>query len=777
VTARRAAFVLLALVVGLVMIGPTAVGAQLDGDGSPSTASSSVCDDLAPDDDGIAVGETQMIGPLTVTVESAEWQPLVNDFFDEGYLAVDYEVVNDGAGIVTHRGYHNFELLDLEPTGTSPTILDSEAMTSDVPLGPGEGVTGRVTFPVGYGDGDYRLEYQADGFFDTGPKGYWAIAVDADADPEPTDTVIPIPVITIGIESVTGYDIAIEIESDGSAVFTETIDYDFSTQQRHGIFRDLIVRQACSGRYDRVYPLEVLSVESPSGAPAQHKIESLGASKRIKIGDPNRIVSGAQTYVVRYRLDGILNGFDDHDELYWNVVGDQWGVALSGITVEVTVPGGADRAACFAGVGGSRAPCTSSSVDDGVASFSQAQLYPYQGMTIAVGFPKGGVPEPTPILDEHWSFMRAFEVTPFTLSATLVLAVLLLILYAVLRRRVGGDLQAVGSASDIAFAPVGAPGAPAPFFDDEHTPVEFAPPDGIRPAQMSLLMHERARPADISATIVDLAVRGFVRIGQTPGGGDYTFELLGKNDDELLGYEQRLLAGLFSTSAEVKLSSLKRKFSHKMRSLVNALYIDAVERGWFHERPDRARTRWRVRGVLVTLAAFVALVLAVIFTKMALLTLPFIMFGLLLTFTAGAMPRRTAAGTGLLRRCKGFEQFITDSEAPRARWAEHNNVFSEYPPYAIVLGEADRWATTFEGLDAATLVPDAAWFFGTDAFSAVNLTNAMNQFTSLTASALVAVAASTGGSSGSSGFSSSSSSSSSGGSSGGGGGGGGGGSW
>jgi uncharacterized membrane protein YgcG len=498
--------------------------------------------------------------------------------------------------------------------------------------------------------------------------------------------------------------------------------------------------------------------------------------KRIKIGDPDATVTGAQTYVVTYRLDGALNAFADHDELYWNVIGDQWAVSLYDIDVTVRVPSGAEQAACFAGETGSRAPCSEASLDDGVAEFRQEQLWPYQGMTVAVGFPTGVVTETGPILDEHWSLRRAFSVTPTTLAVTGVLTALVIGGYLLLRRRVGGDLQAVGSPTDIAFAPVGAPGAPAPFFDDDHSPVEFAPPDGIRPAQMSVLMHERARPSDISATIVDLAVRGHLTIEELRNGSDYKFERRGKDTDGLLGYEKGLLHALFGNRSEVELSDLRHKFSGKMATLVDDLYDDAVAQGWFDGRPDRARTRWRVRGVLLTIVALVALVIAVIFTTFALAVLPLVLGGLLLTFGAGAMPRRTAAGTGLLRRCKGFERFITDSEAPRARWAEQRNIFSEYLPYATVLGEADRWASTFESLGAQALAPDATWYYGTRPFSPIFLSSSINSFTSSSASTLVSVAPSTSGSSGSSSFSSSSSSFSSG-SSGGGGGGGGGGSW
>ena len=110
---------------------------------------------------------------------------------------------------------------------------------------------------------------------------------------------------------------------------------------------------------------------------------------------------------------------------------------------------------------------------------------------------------------------------------------------------------------------------------------------------------------------------------------------------------------------------------------------------------------------------------------------------------------------------------MRDSEAPRAQWAEHRNIFSEYLPYAIVLGIATKWARSFEPLGSEAMAGATAWYVGTQPFSPERFGEATNSFASAASSSLSSVPQS---SSGSSGFSG-------GGSSGGGGGGGGGGSW
>jgi uncharacterized membrane protein len=145
---------------------------------------------------------------------------------------------------------------------------------------------------------------------------------------------------------------------------------------------------------------------------------------------------------------------------------------------------------------------------------------------------------------------------------------------------------------------------------------------------------------------------------------------------------------------------------------------------------------------------------------------PIVIGGLLITLFARRFPRRTPAGTGLRRRIGGFEIFMRDSEAPRARWAEQRNIFSEYLPYAIVLSMATKWARTFEPLGAEAVAGAGVWYVGSGPFSADRFGHATDSFASAASSTLSSVPQS---SSGSSGFS--------GGSAGGGGGGGGGGSW
>ncbi len=96
-------------------------------------------------------------------------------------------------------------------------------------------------------------------------------------------------------ERIVAYDVRIAIEDDGDLTIAETIDYDFGAAERHGIFRDIPTRflYEPDPAFDRVYPLEVLSVTGSPGTPDAFEVEDAGGGvTRIKIGDPDATITG-----------------------------------------------------------------------------------------------------------------------------------------------------------------------------------------------------------------------------------------------------------------------------------------------------------------------------------------------------------------------------------------------------------------------------------------------------------------------------------------------------
>src|SRR5699024_2196097 len=79
--------------------------------------------------------------------------------------------------------------------------------------------------------------------------------------------------------------------------------------------------------------------------------------------------------------------------------------------------------------------------------------------------------------------------------------------------------------------------------------VQFPPPKGATPGEIGTLIDATADNVDVSATIIDLAVRGFLQI-ESDGRKDFTLYATNPPAGEtLLPYERKLLGDIFKGQA------------------------------------------------------------------------------------------------------------------------------------------------------------------------------------------------------------------------------------
>lgn len=565
------------------------------------------------------------------------------------------------------------------------------------------------------------------------------------------------------------FDAAIGVQSDGSIRVVETILVDFGTQQKHGIFRSIPVVYSFDQQNNRVYDLTVESVTDRNGKAWPYTTSRDGANEVVKIGDPNRTVSGAQSYRITYQVRGALNAFSDHDELYWNVSGS-WPVRQLQVTATVTLPGDTPiTAACYQGATGSTETCRETTSARSASFQSTRELPEQQQMTIVVGFSKELVPLPVPTLEpKERDIDQFFDATPTTLGGggVVLLAVLGGIGYG--WWRFGRDRQY----ATLRYVDESSPEQTRPLFSSEPVVVEYSPPDKLRPAQLGLIIDESADPLDVTATIVDLAVRGYLTITETQkegllgsifGGRDWKLTQTDKPADDLLEYERVILNGIFALQNPTHISDLKNRFYTYLHSAQKDLYQDAMARKWFAFPPDDARAVWLIAGIGLAIVGFAVTVGLGGSFGAGLVGVPIVLGGVVLAAISGAMSKRTAVGHDVFRRTMGFREYINTAEKDRQRFNEQTNLFAEYLPYAIVFRCVEKWARAFEGIgEEAT----RGWYYGPTMFNAAAFSQNLQSFSSSVASTV----ASTPGGSGGSGFGG-------GGFSGGGGGGGGGGSW
>jgi len=564
------------------------------------------------------------------------------------------------------------------------------------------------------------------------------------------------------------------IRVDGTVEVSEDIIVNFGNLDSHGIFRSIPVEYKYDDKHNRVVTLDIQGVDDGSN-PVPYSTSRKGANLELKIGDPNRTVDGQQRYRIRYNATGALNAQSEQDEFFWNATGNEWAVTINRTTATVRAPAIA-RTTCFEGPTGSTRTCQASAPANGVATFNATTaLSAGSGLTIVVGMPQGVVAVPPPTLlrvktpaEQARDFLGLKPVPIFFALVGAVGAVGLVMRHwwVAGRDRWYGDVQYLtGQRIE----------STKPLFSKDTIVTEYEPPElegrRLRPAEIGLLIDEGADTLDVSATIVDLAVRGYMKIVELEKEGlfgktDYRLERLKPADAALLNYERTLLDALFEGRPTVEMSDLKNKFYTDLATVKEELY----EQGTRHDKlfprsPSKTRSLYVGAGLAIAFGGVVALAALGYGVGAGILGVPIIIAGLLLAALAGAMPRRTGLGRELFRRSMGFREYMEIAETDRQKFNEQENIFAEYLPYAIVFECTEKWAKAFEGLENVQSSTNS-WYVSNRAFAPVLFASNMNSFSSSISTAI----ASTPSSSGSSGFSG-------GGFSGGGMGGGGGGRW
>ncbi|MBK6560487.1 DUF2207 domain-containing protein [Candidatus Amarobacter glycogenicus] len=578
---------------------------------------------------------------------------------------------------------------------------------------------------------------------------------------------------------ITSFNIVYDLQTDGTIQATETINADFGSLSKHGIFRYFNTSVPCgepiSGAQQPIYPCptgqyrkydySIKSVTKADGSKWKYDVSNEQGKVIVKIGDGDIFITGAQDYIIKYTVKGALDAYDDHDELYWDASGE-WPVTIEAFTLTVDLPEGADaRAVCYEGYAGSNEQCGAQASGSTITYAAPRALSETEQVTIVAGWQRGLVEVAPPVLADRANFRDFFTLDALEFGGIIASGVLGVLAVLASWWRYGRDkayLTVHYLTSETAQQTKPIRGGP-PIV------VEFLPPEGLHPAQMGVLMDERADTLDVTATIVDLAVRGYLHITELPkkgwfGSNDWKLTKL-KDDTDLTPFERRVLAGLFNSKTEVEMSDLRYKFADDLAKSKELLYDDAVKQKWFEVRPESARGMWVVAALAMMIFGVGLSCFAALYLHRGLFFLGLVPAGLFLMLMSRSMARRTAHGSEILRRVLGFRLYIETAEKYRQQFNEQENIFARYLPFAIVFGSVGKWAKAFEGLEATAAASTAAWYSGTHPFQPTTFSRDLQGFSSSVGSTLSSTRSSSGGS----GFS--------GGSSGGGGGGGGGGSW
>lgn len=307
-----------------------------------------------------------------------------------------------------------------------------------------------------------------------------------------------------------------EIQPDGTVRVTETITWDFGAERdRHGILRDLIVRATCGGTREgladgetplfpcekgtaRRWPVSAVSVEA-AGEGEDFRREPftstrVGDALQLKIGSADVTVSGVRVYRIRYVLERSLDAYPGHDEFYWNVTGVST-VATLEASAEVRLPDGAEelRGRCLEGTGASTSECETEVSGATLRYRATGPLSPGEQLTIVAGWPKGLVVVPEPLYEDILSVDDFFTLDAVEIGGTGLAGILGFAGVAGLWWRHGRDRRY----RSIYYLTRDATEERKPLFGGrQEVVVEFVPPEDLKPAQMGVILDERADPLD-----------------------------------------------------------------------------------------------------------------------------------------------------------------------------------------------------------------------------------------------------------------------------------------
>ena len=436
--------------------------------------------------------------------------------------------------------------------------------------------------------------------------------------------------------------------------------------------------------------------------------------------------NGATEIVMSYSVTGAVITIGS------NGTALRWGM-LQGLSASVTefsatvqIPTQFSYVKCTAGSPNSTVPCNfaaASTADAQVPTFRDGPRGEGEVVTIDIGFPPGAVAS-NEVIDYQWTLGRAFSVKPLPLALALGLLVLGgLALYGI-HRRTGLDMNPDGQLSKVGeFVPTGEGQA------------EFRVVDNVRPGHVGTVADERVDPIDVTATLVDLAVRGHVVISELSRESDFAradweIKRLEGSSDGLRPFEQQLLDGIAPVGATVRVSELATRVQESIGGVQNALYDEMVSNGWYERRPDDTRNRWTQLALAALIISVVLTGVLAAFTTFGLVGLALIIVALGMVFVAQEMPARTAKGAALLGGLGALRSDLlshpTNQMPPGAELRE----ISEVLPYAIVLGGADRWldAIVASDVDEDPDSNDLSWYHGPENWQLRDLPDSMRNF-------------------------------------------------
>jgi len=481
---------------------------------------------------------------------------------------------------------------------------------------------------------------------------------------------------------VTDFKDTISIGADSTALVSEKITVAF-TGAWHGIHRTIPVEYPGPHGTNYTLFLDVLNVTDEDGNKLKYDSSKSGADRDLKIYIPGA-VDATRVVNIDYRVRNGIRFFDSSNdsyaEFYWNVTGNDWPVPIDHAAAFVTLPenaAGGLRAQAFTGAYGSKEREATADVKGADVTFETTRpLSMRSGLTIDIYIPQGVLQVPSSLTELDW-FLYS---NPIVFLPLLTLVVMFSLWYFVGRDPDPG----------ISVAP------------------QYEPPKGFSPAEAGTLIDDTIHPRDITCTVVDLAVRGYIKIEEKVDTflvfhhKDYMFHLVKPREQwgpDLTPHERVMLENIFLGGPETRLSSLKNRFYTVIPVVREDIMSALKSKGIYTLDPESANAYSIVAAVAIGLLVAGVQVMGWmnLFYSIPLVIGSVLVSALIWWLFARQMTAKTVSGARTRIEVLGFQEFMNRVDADRIKTLPADT-FEKFLPFAMALGVEHHWAQTFDGI-------------------------------------------------------------------------------
>ena len=494
---------------------------------------------------------------------------------------------------------------------------------------------------------------------------------------------------------VADFNDTVSIGTNGTTTVQERITLVFIGEW-HGIHRTIPVEYPGPQGTNYTLFLNVTGVTDDNGNKLKYESSTSNGFRDLKIYIPGA-VDTTRTLEINYTLRNAVRFFDDHDEFYWNVTGNDWPVPIDHASAFVALPpaaAGSLQAQAFTGVYGSVEHDATAEVNGAnVTSETNNPLPMRGGLTIDIFIPKGILKKPGSLTLMLW-FLGS---NPIVFLPFVTLAVMFVLWW----------LKGRDPDPGISVAPM------------------YEPPAGLTPAEAGALLEDQVHPRDITSTLVDLAVRGYVKIEEVDDKGlvfhhkDYVFHLL-KPQPQWAGlapHERVMLENVFGGGQETRLSNLKNRFYTAIPVIRQDIMAALRNKNMYTLDPDSANAFSIVAAIAIVIAFIAMQVLgwANFVSSAMLLVISAAVSVLVWWLFARKMTAKTTNGSRTWVAVLGFQEFMNRVDADRLKKMPPDT-FEKFLPYAMALGVEHHWAQAFAGI----VKDPPSWYAGTGPYTGFN---------------------------------------------------------